>query len=93
MTTAYGFLFPQSAVNNSSKDNMVFIWSAIPRTGGSPWQNINTFLLGGEERIQGHLKIFTALWKKLVMFVDWIISIGTRWRICIEWPKNCAYWN
>ena len=31
---------------------------------------------GGEERIQGHLKIFRALMKKLVMFVEWLSSIG-----------------
>ena len=72
---------------------MVLIWSAIPCTGGSPWQNINTFLPGGEELIQGHLKIFRALLKKLVIFVDWINSIRKRWRICIERSKNCAYWN
>lgn len=43
MTTDYGFRFAQSAVNNSGKDNMVLIWSAIPCTGGPPWQNINQF--------------------------------------------------
>ena len=48
---------------------------------------------GGDERIQSHLTMFKALWKKLVMFVDWIHSIGRRWRICVEWPKGCAYWN
>ena len=72
MITDYGYRFAQSAVNNSGKDNMVLIWSAIPCTGGSPWLNINRLFPLGEERIQGHLKIFRALWKKLVMFVDWI---------------------
>ena len=61
MTTDYGFRFAQSAVNNSSKDNMVLIWSAISCTGGSPWQNINKLLPGGEERVQGQLKIFRSL--------------------------------
>ena len=50
MTTDYGIRFAQSAVNNSSKDNMVLVWSAIPCTGGSPLQNINKrFLVGKKE--------------------------------------------
>ena len=43
MTTDDGYRFAQSAVNSSNKRNMVLIWSAIPCTGGSPWQNINIF--------------------------------------------------
>ena len=93
MTTDDGYRFAQSAVNKSDKHNMVMIWSAIPCTGGSPWQNINKFLPVGEERIKSHLKIFRSLWKRLTTFVDWIHSTGRKWRICVEWPKGCAYWN
>ena len=93
MTTDSGFRYAQSAVNNSGKDNMVFILSDIPCTGGSPWQNISKLFPGGEERIQGHLKMFRALWKKLVIFVDWLNSIKKKWRNCVEWPKHCAHWN
>ena len=64
-----------SAVNNAKDDNMVLIWLYIPCTGGSPWQNIKQLLPGGEERVQGHVKIFKALWKKLVIFVDRIHPI------------------
>ena len=76
MTTDYGFRFALSAVNSLRKNNMVLIWSATPCTGGSPWQNINKLLPGGEERIQSHLKMSRSLWKNLAMFVDWIISMG-----------------
>ena len=93
MTSNDGFRFALSAVNSSNKNNMALIWSAIPCTGGSPWQNINRLFPVGEERVHGHLKMFKALWKKLVMFVEWLNSVGRKWRICIEWPKNCAYWN
>ena len=72
---------------------MVLILSAIACTGGSPWQNINKLLLGGEEIIPKHLKMFNALWKKLVNFVDWLNTLWNSLRICIEWPDNCAYWN
>ena len=48
---------------------------------------------GGDEIIQGQLKMFKALWKKLVLFVGWITSTKRKWIICVEWPKNCAYWN
>ena len=41
MTTNDGYRFAQSAVNSSNKNNMVFIWSAIPCTGGPPRQNIS----------------------------------------------------
>ena len=64
MTTDDGYLFAQSAVNSSNTNNMVFIWSAIPFTGGPPWQHINTLFPGGEERIQGHLRIFKALFEE-----------------------------
>ena len=92
MTTDDGYRFAHSAVNNSNKTYMILIWSAIPCTGGSPWQNINKFS-GGEERLQGHLKIFKALWKKLAMFVEWLHYTGRMCRMCVEWHKNCAYWN
>ena len=75
MITNDGYRFAQSAVNSSHKINMVLIWSAIPCTGGSPWQNINKLVPGGEQRIQGHLGIFRAFLKKLVMFVEWLNSI------------------
>lgn len=29
----------------------------------------------------------------MVLFVDWISSTKRKWIICIEWLKNCAYWN
>ena len=93
MTTDDGYRFAQSAVNSSNNSNMVFVRLAIPCTGGSPWHNSNTLFLGGEEQIQGHLNISKAVWKTLVMFVEWLHSICRRWRICMEWLKNCAYWN
>ena len=92
MTTDDGYQFAQAAVNNSKKSALILIWSAIPCTGGSPWQNINIFP-GGEERIKAHLQMFKALWKKLFTFVDWIHTTGRKWRICVEWLKGCAYWN
>ena len=70
MTTEYSLRFAQAVVNTVDNDNMVLIWSALPCTGGSPWQNINKFRPGGKERIEEHWKCFKALWNMFVTFVD-----------------------
>ena len=36
MTTDYGYRYAQSAVNNAPRNNTIFLWCAIPCTGGSP---------------------------------------------------------
>ena len=72
MTADFGFRVAQAEVSTTHDDNVVLIWSAIPCTGGSPWQNINKCIPGGKERIQEHLKLFRALWNIFVSVVDWL---------------------
>ena len=54
MTIDYKYGYARSAVNNAPRDNTMFLWSASPCTGGSPWQSLNKRLPGGMERIQEH---------------------------------------
>ena len=91
MITDYGYKYAQSAVNNAPRDNTVFLWSAIPCKGGSPWHNLNKKLPGGMERIQALWALFRKRWKKRICFVDWLNQTGRNLIICIEWPKGCAY--
>ena len=91
MTIDYGYRYAQSAANNAPRDNTIFVWFAIPCTGGSPWQNVNKRLPGGMERIQENWALLQKLWRKLVSVVDWLSQTGSKRRICIEWPKGCDY--
>ena len=58
ITTDYGYRYAQSAFNNAPRANTICLWSAIPCTGGSPWQNLNKRLPRGMERIQEHWALF-----------------------------------
>ena len=39
------------------------------------------------------LKKIDKLWKNMVELIDWLDKQGHTWKICIEWPRNCAYWR
>ena len=51
-----------------NKNIPVMLFSAIPCTGGSQWQNINRRKPGGEERLAYHRRIFKRIWKTLSKF-------------------------
>ena len=57
MTIANGFRYAQAAVESCSKGTLICIWSAILCTGGSPWQNMNRLMPGGEEQLQKHVDL------------------------------------
>ena len=62
MTTESGFRYAQSAMESCSKDTFICIWSAIPVTGGSPWQNMNRLMPGGQDKSQTHFDLCLKLW-------------------------------
>ena len=93
MTTEYGFNIAQSAVEQTPTETLIIIWSAFPCTGGSPWQNINKRQPGGMARLKKHLDLFDKRWKDFVRFVNWLSRGPRRWTLCMEWPRNCAYWR
>ena len=70
MTTASGYRYAQAAVDSCFKDTLICIRSAIPCTGGSPWQNMNRLMPGGEEKLQTHFDLFMKLRTKFVSFID-----------------------
>ena len=93
MTSAAGIEFAKAAANSAPPDILIVIWTALPCTGGSPWQNINRRLPGCMERLRKQWQLFVKLWNRLQDFTSWLNSIRRRWRIVIEWPRNCAYWR
>ena len=54
MTTHHGVHFAKASVERAPPDVLVVIWTALPCTGGSPWQNINKHLPGGMDRLNEH---------------------------------------
>ena len=93
MTTEYGFKFAQMAVEQTPVDTLSIIWSALPCTGGSPWQNINRRQPGGMARLRKHWGLFDKLLLKFAKCVDWLAKGPRRWTICVEWPRSCSYWR
>jgi len=70
----------------------VLLWSAIPCTGGCPFQEINKNK--GEatrEKIAGHWKLFRKLWATLKSCGEIVLRQGGI--VAIEWPNRCRYWN
>ena len=93
MTTWSGIDFAKSIVRGAPMNMPIMIWTALPCTGGSPWQNINRHMPGGMERLRAHWKLFDALLEKIEHFVGWLSKQNRNWRITMEWPRNCAYWR
>ena len=69
----------------------VHLWSAMPCTGGSPWQRINALMPGGEARIRAHIRLFKALWANFEIVATKCLRKGGH--VSIEWPRSCAYWK
>ena len=65
MSTEAGLRFAKQSVELSDEDTVMTIWSAIPCTGGSTWQNINVRLPGGKERLEKHVVLFRTPWQTL----------------------------
>ena len=93
MTAEYRYNVAQSVVLSAPKSAMIFIWAALPCTGGSPWQNINHNLPGSMARIKMHWRLFESFWEKLVNCVRCLAKGERKWRLCIEMPCSCTYWR
>ena len=69
----------------------VMLFVAIPCTGGSPWQNINSKKPGGLRRMLKHKQLFNKLWNMLEIICEEIHK--HKYHFAFEWPKGCSYWR
>jgi hypothetical protein len=107
MTTKYGMDYAKSRVSEANRANGdILLWSAMPCTGGSPWQNYNKRFESARVKIQQHIELFDKLWcnfEKLVSYTQQQIKqsrnksqgqpCASRMWTAIEWPKDCSYWR
>jgi hypothetical protein len=97
MTTETGYQFACDAVDEAVEKGVdIELWSSIPCTGGSPWQNINKRHANARKLIRSHIILFNKLWNMLVRLVNYIIEKSNgkvKLWIAIEWPKGCSYWR
>ena len=96
MTTAKGLAIAIQAVQNHP-NNQIALWSAIPCTGGSPWQYVNEaiYTRRGDhvklQKLHQHRTLFRSLFTNFEILAD--IVIGRGGVVCIEWPTPCKYWR
>ena len=78
-------------------NHKIALWSAIPCTGGSPWQYVNEaiYIRRGDhaklEKLQNHRSLFRKLFTNFETLADIVIAKGGV--VCIEWPTPCKYWR
>jgi hypothetical protein len=78
-------------ISTVPNDIPIMLFSAMPCTGGSPWQNINFRKPSGPRLMLKHKRLFQALWtgfEKLTQAVH-----DRNGHISIEWPRGCKYWT
>eukprot|EP00972_Heterocapsa_arctica_P046754 6899981-Heterocapsa_arctica.AAC.1 len=62
------------------------LWASMPCTGGSPWQNLNCTLPGGEEKLMTHRQLFQGIWEAFRKVAEVRVAHGGK--IAIEWPNG-----
>ena len=67
------------------------LWTSVPCTGGSPWQDSNVKKPGGLENIRKHKRLFNKIWTSFRIVANESRKDGGR--LAIEWPKGCEYWR
>ena len=67
------------------------LWGAIPRTGGSAWQNYNKQFPGAAAKTRQHIKLLNKLFANFMILARLALSFNGI--IVNEWPKGCAYWK
>ena len=68
------------------------IWSSIPCTGGSPYQDINLRRYPGmKEKLKTHGRLFESLWEQFEIVAHACASKGGG--VAIEWLSKCKYWQ
>ena len=78
-------------VRSTPKHIPILLFSAMPCTGGSPWQNINFRKPSGPRLMLKHKLLFNKLWTGFQRLTDEVYKkLG---HICMEWPKGCKYWS
>ena len=75
----------QETVNQSSGYNLM-LFSAMPCTGGSPWQYINLKKPGVAAKVRKHWKLFKELWTVFVWAAELVIGAGGE--VVLEWPRG-----
>jgi hypothetical protein len=69
----------------------ILLFSAMPCTGGSPWQNINFRKPSGPRLMLKHKLLFNKLWIGFQRSADDVYK--KHGHIGMEWPKGCKYWS
>jgi hypothetical protein len=69
----------------------VVLWSAIPCTGGCPWNFINGRTPEGQARIDDHVALMMQLLERFIQIAKIVKREGGI--ICFEWPGRCTYWK
>ena len=74
-------------------DIPVFLWGALPCTGGSPWQKLNALKSPRFAEIMSqHLELFGKLFSNFLILAKEVHRRGNG-GIIFEWPTGCALWK
>jgi hypothetical protein len=76
---------------NATPGHQLLLFSAMPCTGGSPWQYLNIKKPGVAAKVRKHWKLFKELWEVFVVVAEKVLKIGGE--VVIEWPRGCRYWQ
>ena len=60
-------------------------WTAMPCTGGSPWQRLNRKRPGMAQKLEEHWKTFRAIWASFVLVADRCLQAGGI--VALEWAQ------
>ncbi len=63
---------------DSTPGHELLLFSAMPCTGGSPWQYLNTKKPGVAAKVRKHWKLFRGLWNVFIVVADKVIAAGGR---------------
>ena len=94
MTSETGLAYALAKVDEAIQaDGDILLWSSMPCTGGSPWQNINKRHESARAKIKEHINLFNKLWVSFVKMATYVKSASSHAHIAMEWPKGCSYWR
>ena len=94
MTSESGLAYALAKVDEAIQaDGDILLWSSMPCTGGSPWQNINKRHESARAKIKEHINLFNKLWVSFVKMATYVKSASSHAHIAMEWPKGCSYWR
>ena len=92
MSTKEGLAFAMDKVKSYAESGYeVLLWSAIPCTGGSPWQAYNIRIPGVAAKIRKHIALYRLLFANFKVLANYVSSVGGI--VVNEWPRGCSYWQ